>query len=131
MTPNRESLASVRFKCILIFGMEFQWDWKNFEHIAEHGVTPAEAEYVVRHAQPPFPVETKGDKWLVWGATSEGRFLQVVFTHKSLKDVDYFSVSVDALAEMLEDDVPVIRVIHSMPMTPRMMKRYRKLTKRQ
>jgi uncharacterized DUF497 family protein len=58
---------------------EFRWNADNEDHIAEHGIAPAHAEYVVQNARPPYP-EYRGDgKWRVWGQTSSGDYLQVVF----------------------------------------------------
>jgi uncharacterized DUF497 family protein len=59
----------------------FRWIGWNVEHIAEHGVTPDEVEYVVEHAQPPYPERTAGDKRRVRGQTSGGRFIQVVYLY--------------------------------------------------
>jgi hypothetical protein len=47
--------------------MIFQWDEKNTAHIQEHGVSPGEAEFVVRHAKSPFPEQIPDGKSLVWG----------------------------------------------------------------
>ena len=58
---------------------EFRWNSWNIEHIAEHGVTPDEAEYVVRHARPPFPREVGNGKVLARGQTFTGTYLQVIF----------------------------------------------------
>ena len=59
--------------------MQSRWiDW-NRDHIAEHGVEPAEAEAVVRNAKPPFPIKIEEEKWLVKGTGKGGRFLQVVY----------------------------------------------------
>jgi len=33
----------------------FIWTTKNIEHIAEHGIEPAEAEHVVTNAKSPYP----------------------------------------------------------------------------
>jgi len=33
----------------------FRWNAHNIEHIAEHGVTTKDAEFVVSGARPPFP----------------------------------------------------------------------------
>ena len=51
----------------------------NEEHIGSHGVQPEEAEEVVEGARSPFPLVKDDEKFLVWGATSAGRRLQVVF----------------------------------------------------
>ncbi len=45
--------------------MIFQWDDDNVGHIAEHGIHPAEAEYVVEHAKPPFPRTAADGKFIV------------------------------------------------------------------
>jgi len=57
---------------------EFRWNEWNIEHVARHAVTPEEAEEVVMNAQQPYPLKRADEKWLVWGATSNGRMLQVV-----------------------------------------------------
>lgn len=75
--------------------MEFRWiDW-NVDHIARHGVTPDEAEWVVRR-NPPRRVGE--GKYRARGQTELGRFIQVVF--------------------VLDPDDAVF-VIHSRPLTER------------
>ena len=59
--------------------MEFRWIEWNLEKIAQHGVTQAEAEYVVVNARSPYPRYREDDKLLVWGSTDAGRMLQVVY----------------------------------------------------
>jgi uncharacterized DUF497 family protein len=59
--------------------MEFRWNEWNVEHIANHGVRPAEAEQVVRGAKRPFPVYRGDGKYAAWGATRGRALLQVVF----------------------------------------------------
>lgn len=87
--------------------MQFRWiDW-NVEHIAAHGVSPEEAEFVVKNAHPPYP-EHRGDgKWIVLGKSAGGRFLQVVF----IED---------------DDDSGSLFVIHSRPLTRAEKARFRK-----
>lgn len=58
---------------------EFRWNFWNVEHIAGHGVTTDEAEYVSNHAAPPYPEYRGDDKWRVWGQTEVGRFIQGVY----------------------------------------------------
>ena len=107
--------------------MIFSWDDENREHIAKHGVTPEEAEEIVRGARPPFPEMLEVDKLVVWGATTAGRHLQVVYVLKRPHEVVYDSVSVqdwmDIEADRVED---VMRVIHAMELTPRMKRQLRK-----
>jgi uncharacterized DUF497 family protein len=53
-------------------------DW-NTNHIAEHDVEPFEAEEV---GDAPYYLERKGDRYLAWGSTVDGRFLLVVYVRK-------------------------------------------------
>lgn len=85
--------------------MEFRWNDWNLEHVAGHGVDPAEAELVVSSARAPWPRAREDDKWLVWGAERGGRLLQVVFV-------------------LDEDDA--VYVIHARPLTDREKRRYRR-----
>ena len=58
---------------------DFKWvDW-NVNHIALHGVTPDEAEWVVNHARRPYPRRHGGGKFEVRGQTLAGDYLLVVF----------------------------------------------------
>ncbi len=63
--------------------MLFRWNQWNVEHIAEHGVSPEEAEWVVEHARRPYPERREEDKWRVVGRGYGGRWLQVVFIFDS------------------------------------------------
>lgn len=85
--------------------MEFRWNDWNVEHIAAHGIEPADAEAVVEDARPPFPKRRLDDKWLVWGAAAGGELLQVVF--------------------VLDEDDTVF-VIHARRLTEREKRRYRR-----
>lgn len=88
--------------------MLFRWNDWNEEHIAAHGVSPAEAEHVVLGARAPFPLAREDEKYLVWGAAEDGRLLQVVFV-----------IDPDDLAF----------VIHARPLTEGEKKRYRRRIK--
>lgn len=85
--------------------MEFRWIRWNVDKVAGHGVTPAEAERVVKTARPPYPQCRADDKLLVWGATPAGRLLQVVYV-------------------LDEDDA--IFVIHARPLTDNEKRRWRR-----
>jgi hypothetical protein len=66
----------------------FEWDDANIGHIAEHDVTPEEAEQVV--LGDPLELdfertETGEDRWSYIGETLLGRVLQVVFTMRGEK----------------------------------------------
>ena len=78
--------------------LPFRWNADNVDHIAEHGVLPREAEYVVMHARSPFPRLIGEGKHLVRGQTDDGTYLQVIFIYSP---------------------PGVIYVIHSRPLTDR------------
>jgi uncharacterized DUF497 family protein len=59
--------------------MEFVWNHRNAEHIGEHGVTPWDAEEIVREARPPYPQALGDGKRLVVGKLADGRFVQVIY----------------------------------------------------
>ena len=59
--------------------MEFRWIEWNVDKVLAHGVTPEDAESVVEGATDPYPQYREDGKFLVWGATTGGRLLQVVF----------------------------------------------------
>jgi uncharacterized DUF497 family protein len=84
--------------------VQFRWNEWNESHVSEHGVEPAEAEEVVR-ARPPYPLASADEKFLVWGPTAEGRFLQVVF---------------------VMDEEDSVFIIHARPLTDKEKKRYRR-----
>jgi hypothetical protein len=46
----------------------FRWNDWNRDHIADHGVLPEEAEYVVNRAAAPYPEFIGDGKWRVRGA---------------------------------------------------------------
>ena len=107
--------------------MIFSRDEWNVDHIAGHGVEPEEAEYVVKHANAPFPREIGDDKYLVWGRTEEARYLRVVFVYRSEGDFDYESIDLEDLLELDEATPVVVYVDHAMEMTDRMKRRFRRL----
>lgn len=88
--------------------MDFRWNDWNEEHINRHGVGLEEVEEVIEKARSPFPLTQGDDRYLVWGRTSEGRFLQVVF---------------------IIDPAETVFVIHARPLTEREKRRFRRRTK--
>lgn len=85
--------------------MEFRWNDWNLDHIAEHGVTPEEAETVVSNSRRPYPRELGQGKFIVWGRGSGGRLLQVIFIY---------------------DEDGTIYVIHSRPLDEREKRLFRR-----
>jgi uncharacterized DUF497 family protein len=107
--------------------MVFSWDGVNREHIAKHGISPWEAEEVVRDAEAPFPATIEEEKLVVWGATQAGRYLQVIYVLKTPDEVSYESLAVeDWMAVEAGEVTEVIRVIHAMDLTARMKRSLRK-----
>jgi hypothetical protein len=84
---------------------EFRWNEWNVDHIAEHGVAPAEAEHVVNFAARPYPERIGDGKYRVAGQTAQGRCLQVVYV---------FSPP------------GIVYVIHAMPLSDRDKRRDRR-----
>ena len=68
--------------------MLFRWNAWNVEHIAEHGVSPEEAESVVKRARRPYPDARPDGKRFVIGRGYGGRWLQVVYIYDP-EDVVY------------------------------------------
>ena len=93
--------------------MIFAWDERNVAHIGKHGVTPREAEFIVRHAHSPFPESARDGKFRAWGQTQEGRYLQAVFVFPKDEDVDLESLDpLDRLA-FADGSESVIYVVHA------------------
>ena len=103
----------------------FLWDDKNTSHIAKHGVTRREAEFVVRHARRPYPSYEGDGKWLVRGRTETGEYLQVVYVLASDASIDYAQIDLVALP----DEVNPIYVIHARKLKDFEKRRYRKRRK--
>ena len=85
--------------------MDFRWIPWNEDHIARHGVSPPEAEMVVRGAKRPYPKKHEDEKWLVRGRGQGGRLVQVIF--------------------LLDEDDTVF-VIHARPLTEKEKRAFRK-----
>jgi len=85
--------------------VQFRWNEWNIEHIAEHGVSPAEAEWVVETARRPYPMARPDDKWLAVGRGRGGRWLQVIY---------------------IFDPEDVVFVIHGRPLTDNEKRRVRR-----
>jgi uncharacterized DUF497 family protein len=83
----------------------FRWIEWNIEKVTGHGVWPEEAEEVVMGASRPYPSRALDGRWLVWGPTSRGQLLQVVY--------------------LLDPDGTVF-VIHARPLTDREKRRLRR-----
>jgi uncharacterized DUF497 family protein len=58
---------------------EFRWNNWNVRHIADHGISPAQAEYIVRHPPRGYPQRGAEEKYLVRGQDQNGNYLQVIY----------------------------------------------------
>jgi uncharacterized DUF497 family protein len=105
----------------------FAWDDANFSHLQKHGVTPAEAVYVVEHATPPFPQNIGDEKYRVWGPSAAGRMLQVIYVFKTMSDVAYESLTPMNWLELEETPgTEIVRIIHAMELTGDMKRQLRR-----
>ena len=59
----------------------FDWDERNENHIAEHGVAIFEVEETVLFRKPFYQRDKEG-KYIAYGVTEEGRYLFIVFVIK-------------------------------------------------
>ena len=59
--------------------MDFVWNDNNIDHIAEHGILPSQAEYVLVHARRPYPQMVGDDKRLVIGRLPDGQYVQAIY----------------------------------------------------
>lgn len=103
----------------------FCWNDWNVGHIAEHAIAPYEAEEVVRRAQLPFPRDAGDGKFLVWGQTSAGRYLQVIYVLPPDEQVDVDALSSSELLAFLDGE-SVVYVIHAMDLGERRKGQFRK-----
>jgi len=97
----------------------FAWDEWNIDHISRHGVTPAEAEFVVVRARAPWPEQKGEDNLLVWGPTDVGWLLQIIFVLRAPDQVQFDSLTIDQWADLDESD-RIIYIVHGMELTPAM-----------
>lgn len=108
--------------------MIFSWDEWNIDHVAKHGVTPADAEYVVRHAEQPFPGVLADDKLVVWGRAEDGSYLQVIFVYRASDEIDFGALTLEELMALSDgEETEVLYIVHAMPLSPKMMRQYRRL----
>ena len=59
----------------------FDWDEKNENHIAEHGISILEVEEAVLFRKP-FYQRTREGKYIAYAVTEDGRYLFIVFVLK-------------------------------------------------
>jgi uncharacterized DUF497 family protein len=107
--------------------MIFAWDDTNRDHLMVHGVSVEEAEQIVYRASDPYPEDIGDGKFVVWGQTESGRYLQVILVFKVPDDVLYESLSMEDWLEIERGRIPdIVRVIHAMELTSAMKRRLKK-----
>jgi uncharacterized DUF497 family protein len=105
----------------------FIWDDANRAHAQRHGVCVEDIEYVVRHAKAPWPMAQGDHKFIAWGRTEAGEYIQVVYVLESdAINIDYSEVD---LLE-LESEADGVYVIHAMPLADDQKRNFRKLNRR-
>ncbi len=86
--------------------MRFIWDYDNLTHIAEHDVTPEEAEEVIHGDTLPLDYQDRSDeeRHREVGVTARGRFLEVVTTWRgeNIRVVTAYDAAITAIREYLE-----------------------------
>lgn len=101
----------------------FVWNRWNVQHIANHGITPQEAEFVVEHATGKYPQKIGNNKYLAWGWSDDRRPIQVIFILLASEAVDIELLDLlDRL--MLEEGDEPIYVIHARELTRKERRRF-------
>jgi hypothetical protein len=88
-------------------------------------VSRAEAEFVIRHAQPPFPREMDSEKSIVRGPTGKGRLIQAIYVLHGDENIDYESMTLEDIITVSETTDPVLYVIHARELTAREKMKFR------
>ncbi len=68
----------------------FDWDEKNENHIAEHGIATSEVEEAVLFRKP-FYQRTREGKYIAYAITEDGRYLFIVFVLKDITRIRVIS----------------------------------------
>lgn len=88
--------------------LEYRWNRWNVQHIAEHGIVPEDAEYVMNRARSPYPRYEGDGRYRAIGRRADGTYMQVVFVF---------------------DPPGVVYVIHARPLTDREKRAFRRRSK--
>ena len=75
----------------------FEWDTHNIAHIGLHGITPVEVEETAtgRHLIIPAAPKRNERRWKLFGKTTTGRYLVVVFTirHSKMRTITAYTMN--------------------------------------
>ena len=103
----------------------FYWDDDNEDHIAEHGVHPDQAKWVVLHPPRGYAIKIDESKYLVRGQDEHGEYLQVIYVYRHLESIDVTRLEpADRLR--LGDDPEIVYVIHARPLNERERRQLRR-----
>lgn len=109
-------------------GFVFAWDDWNKEHVTKHGSDAAEARYVIKDAEPPFPREIGGEKYLVWGQTLAGSHLEVIFAFRVPEALAFADLDFLDWGTLIDYPATVsIYSCHAMPMKEKQLRQYRRI----
>ena len=98
--------------------MEAFWDLRSREHIAKHGVSPDEVDYVLQQASAPFPQDIGEGKHLVQGQTEHGRYLQVIIIYRPIDTIDWEMLDWQDRLRLLDEGLDeVVYVVHARELT--------------
>lgn len=108
----------------------FAWDDWNSEHVTKHGSNATSAQYVVEHAEDPFPREIGDGKFLVWGRTAASDYLEVIFVFKIPEELEFAALQLLDWAALIDYPGTIaIYICHAMPMKAKQLRQFRKLRK--
>jgi hypothetical protein len=106
----------------------FAWDDWNKEHVTKHGSNAGDAKFVIEHAKEPFPREIGDGKYLVWGQTASGSYLEVIFAFKAPENLNFRDLDLMDWSAILDYPGTVaIYICHAMLMTPKQLRKYRRI----
>lgn len=109
-------------------GIVFAWDDWNREHVKKHGSNAGDAKYIVEHAEPPFPREMGGGKYLVWGRTASGDYIEVIFAFRVPEDLSFTDLDLLDWGTLIDYPGTVsIYICHAMPMKTKQLRQYRRI----
>jgi hypothetical protein len=106
----------------------YAWDDWNSEHVKKHGSNAKDAKHIIEHAEPPFPRELGNDKYVVWGRTASGGYLEIIFAFKVPENLAFDDLDVLDWSTIIDyPGTVVIYICHAMPMKRKQLRQYRKI----
>lgn len=109
-------------------GFVFAWDDWNKEHVKKHGSTAKDAKHVIEHAETPFPREIGDGKYLVWGQSASGEYLEVIFAFRLSEDLAFPDLDLLDWGTLIDYPATVsIYICHAMPMQEKQLRQYRRI----